>query len=306
MSIVHPANPNGPAAFACAQSGCQVCLEALLCQHEGLVHAVLQRQGRGGVAYKDLLQEGRIALWQAVLHFNPQYGVTFSTYAWAAIQRRVWRAVAQASQPQGWLSPPSPADPQEMAEAAWWMTQVHHALAETVAHLPNLLRSVIVAAYGLDGQPPCTLAALGRRYGVSRERVRQWRNDHLQTVPGFQDLLRRFPLLKIGEVLGDSGEGFDEVLRFVHDDLKALRTIPTVRHHASDKDPLTCRRRGYDAQGNPLCAHGYRLSFSGHDYQRRDSKWICRVARLVRQATQAAACSVTAGTQARRHGLTCP
>jgi hypothetical protein len=101
------------------------------------------------------------------------------------------------------------------------------------------------------------------------------RNDHLQTIPGFQDLHRRFPNLKVGEVIADAGEGFDEILRFVHDDLQALRTI-VPRRDTSDEDPLTCLQRGYDAQGNPLCLHGYRLAFNGHDYQRGDSKWLCR------------------------------
>jgi hypothetical protein len=101
------------------------------------------------------------------------------------------------------------------------------------------------------------------------------RNDHLQTIPGFQELLRCFPELNIGEVIGDAGEGMDEVLRFVHDDLQALRTI-VPRRHAEDENPLTCLQRGYDAQGNPLCLYGYRLAFNGHDYQRRDSKWLCR------------------------------
>ena len=102
------------------------------------------------------------------------------------------------------------------------------------------------------------------------------RNDHLQTIPGLQDLRRRFPNLKIGEVLGDAGEGQnDAVLRFIHDDLNALRIIKPC-HHAADKDPLACLRRGYDAQGNPLCPHGYRLAFQGHDYQAHRSKWVCR------------------------------
>ena len=46
------------------------------------------------------------------------------------------------------------------------------------------------------------------------------RNDHLQTIPGFQDLRCRFPQLKIGEVTGDAGEGDDDILRFIHDDLR--------------------------------------------------------------------------------------
>lgn len=101
------------------------------------------------------------------------------------------------------------------------------------------------------------------------------RNDHLQTLPGLQALQRRFPQLKVGEVLGDAGEGFDDILRFVHDDLHALRSI-AVRHHEQDHDPVACLKRGYDALGTPLCAFGYRLAFNGHDYKRGDSKWVCR------------------------------
>jgi DNA-directed RNA polymerase specialized sigma subunit len=47
------------------------------------------------MAYADLLQVGRIGLWQAVLHFDAERGVAFSTYAVVAIQRRMWRASAE-------------------------------------------------------------------------------------------------------------------------------------------------------------------------------------------------------------------
>jgi len=102
------------------------------------------------------------------------------------------------------------------------------------------------------------------------------RNDHLLTLPGFQHLHKRFPSLKIGELLGDAGEGYDEILRFVHQDLGALRTI-RLRHTEGDDDPLTCLQRGYDRNGIPLCPHGYRLSGNGHDYQRHATKWVCRL-----------------------------
>jgi len=101
------------------------------------------------------------------------------------------------------------------------------------------------------------------------------RNDHLQTLPGFEALRRRFPFLRIGEVLADAGEGMSEILSYVYEELQALRLID-LRHHEQDQDPLTCLRRGYDAEGVPLCACGYRLSRNGHDYQRRASKWVCR------------------------------
>lgn len=100
-------------------------------------------------------------------------------------------------------------------------------------------------------------------------------NDHLLTVPGLKELRRRFPQLPIGEILGDAGEGYEEVLRYVHDELKALRTIRLLPMHGDD-DPLTCLRRGYDENGTPLCPLGYQMSANGHDYQRGTTKWVCR------------------------------
>jgi len=101
------------------------------------------------------------------------------------------------------------------------------------------------------------------------------RNDNLLTIPGLQDLQKRFPTLKIGELLGDAGEGFDEILKFVYNDLQALRTI-RIRHAEGDDQPHTCLKRGFDQNGIPLCPHGYHLSSNGHDYQRQSLKWVCR------------------------------
>jgi len=131
------------------------------------------------------------------------------------------------------------------------------------------------------------------------------RNDHLQTIPGFQDLQRRFPNLHIGEVIGDAGEGYDDILRFIHDDLQALRTI-VPRRHSDDEDPLTCLQRGYDAQGNPLCLHGYRLAFNGHDYQRGDSRWVCRQRCLHRSPDITLDPAPTCATQLLHDPAACP
>lgn len=192
MSIVHPFDLNGPVAFVCAQSECPVCLNGLMGRHEGLVHAVLRGQARRGVAYEELLQAGRIGLWQAILHFDPHRGIAFSTYAWVAIQRHIWRAVAQANRPQANLPHPRLADPLDMAEEHLWQAEVHSALLEAVSRLPERLRQVIVSAYGLDEEPPCTLVAIGQRYGVSREMARIWRNDGLLLLrlPVFSGRLR--------------------------------------------------------------------------------------------------------------------
>ena len=101
------------------------------------------------------------------------------------------------------------------------------------------------------------------------------RNDHLLTIPGFQNLRLRFPDLSIGEVLGDAGEGREGVLTYVHQDLHALRTIRLV-HAEGDDQPMICLKRGYDENGIPLCPLGYRMSCNGHDYQHQKTKWLCR------------------------------
>jgi hypothetical protein len=101
------------------------------------------------------------------------------------------------------------------------------------------------------------------------------RKDHLQTLPGFEDLRRRYPHLTIGAVLGDAGEGYEEILAYVYDTLHARRLIE-VRHHVTDTDPARCLARGYDADGIPLCPHGYRLHCNGHNYTTQQTKWICR------------------------------
>jgi RNA polymerase sigma factor (sigma-70 family) len=189
MCIVHPLDVESPAIFECAQAGCARCVEALLRRHERLVHSILRRQWRGAVASADLVQEGRIGLWQAVMHFDPHRGNAFSTYAWYAVQNRIWRAVRREERHRGrvetraqresvWARAEQP-NPLHVAEEALWWEKVCATLAEMVTQLPEPLQEVVVVHYGLDGGPPCTLSALGGWYGVTGETVRVWRNEAL-------------------------------------------------------------------------------------------------------------------------------
>lgn len=179
MSSLHCPALEGPTIFACAQAGCPECLGRLLRQHRGLVRWVIRRDCRSDLPYAELFQEGQIALWQAILHYDPARKVRFSTYAVPVIRHRLWDAVAVAQRRRGWQTAAGPTDPAELAEAAWQRRAVRTALTAMLACLPEKRYHVIVAAYGLAGQPPLSLAAIGRLYGVSRERVRQWRNDAL-------------------------------------------------------------------------------------------------------------------------------
>ena len=63
--------------------------------------------------------------------------------------------------------------------ARWQQEQLHQALEDELSCLPDDLRQVLELAFGLDGQPPLKLAAIGRQMGLTRERVRQMRNEGL-------------------------------------------------------------------------------------------------------------------------------
>ena len=88
-----------------------------------------------------------------------------------------------------------------------------------------------------------------------------------------QALQAALPALPIGEWLDDAGVGYGPCLDAVWE-LGALRMID-IRADKSDEDPQTCRQRGYDAAGRPLCPHGYRLRANGYDHDRRRAKYVC-------------------------------
>ena len=179
MSILPNSHSNQAANFTCAQAGCPVCLEALLIQHKKLIYVVVQRQYPGKCDYADLIQEGWIGLWQAILHFDPGRGCTFSTYAGRAIRNQIWQAVERAWKKEGWLEAVRARESLSGIVSAWQHEQVRLALAEELACLPERLRQVIVLVYGLDGQAPRLLTEVGQQLGLSGERIRQLRNGAL-------------------------------------------------------------------------------------------------------------------------------
>ena len=182
MCIVQETDPNEPERFVCAQAGCANCVEDLLDQHRGLIRAVIRRQWTGEVAYADLEQEGQMALWRAIMNYDPARGWAFSTYAWVAIERCIWRVVNQWEGNTGPYILPEQPNPLTLAEKRLDVSQRDTVLREMVLCLPPRLRLVIWAAYGLGGEEARSLAAIGRELGISRERVRQLHDEALHQL----------------------------------------------------------------------------------------------------------------------------
>lgn len=104
---------------------------------------------------------------------TPPAGCAFSTYAVPAIQRAVWHAVDQARpNPREVLTSHPPRSAPDLDQVAQHAL-VRQALHCLVARLPQPLRYVIVAHYGLVDEEPQTCAAIGRTLGVTHQRVSQ-------------------------------------------------------------------------------------------------------------------------------------
>ena len=176
-----PSLPAETPLFCQAQGGCRQSLGQLMRRHDGLVQAVVRQQFLGDLPFAEALQAGRLGLWRAILGYDPQQGCAFSSYAWPAIMRHVWRAVKSHARHQA--RPPvelepahvSSDDPAALAEG----TALHQALHDLVQRLPARLRQVVVAHYGLDGNVPASYRQLGLPLGLSHERVRQLHNEAL-------------------------------------------------------------------------------------------------------------------------------
>jgi RNA polymerase sigma factor (sigma-70 family) len=166
--------------FAQARAGCKASLDVLMARHDGLVQAVVRRYGARRLPFEQAVQAGRLGLWRAILGYDPQRGVAFSTYAWTSIMRRMWQAVKRDGRVE-----PKPAltcevGPGVASPAALWEADLVQAtLHKLVASLSPRLRYVIVARYGLDGREPATYAQIGAQLGLTGERARQLHTEAL-------------------------------------------------------------------------------------------------------------------------------
>jgi RNA polymerase sigma factor (sigma-70 family) len=155
-------------------------LNQAVVQHEKLVGWVARRQWRGGLPWADVLQVGRIGLWHALQHYDPERGTAFSTYAVPAIARSIWRAVVLAQrQPPQELTPHPPQAAPDLQDHVERVIS-YELLYSLVAGLPRRRwRAVIVTHYGLDGGAPQTLSEIARAWGVSPQRIFHLRSEAL-------------------------------------------------------------------------------------------------------------------------------
>jgi RNA polymerase sigma factor (sigma-70 family) len=170
-----PDSPPEATLFRQAQAGCRDSLNRLRARHDGLVQAVVRRSGFGELAFTEVVHLGRIGLWRAVLHYTPESGLAFSTYAWRCMRNeilhvtRAWPVLSLVVLSDQML------DSLIEQETQW----IRQSLRQLVARLPERLRYVIEAYYGLHRQPASTYAAIGLQRGRFKQRVCQLHTEAL-------------------------------------------------------------------------------------------------------------------------------
>lgn len=160
--------------FRRAQAGCADSQNHLMAEHDHLVHAVVGKQFRGRLSFAEALHAGRFGLWRAIMGYDPLRGLAFSTYAWPCIARAVWAAVRAADRPPPSVLPLPPAAPEDVDPvSAGEVSAIQAAVHDLVARLPDHLRVVVVAHYGLGDDCPASFACIGAPLGLSKQRIHQ-------------------------------------------------------------------------------------------------------------------------------------
>jgi RNA polymerase primary sigma factor len=198
-----------------ARRGDRRAREALVHHNLALVLAVARRYAMRGIRFDDLVQEGNIGLLKAVEHFDPRRGTRFSTYALWWIRAYIMKIVRDG---RGVVRPPPPKPGEDLPLSPRDLSleesvdddgevthlerlvaddpgpetrllrsdkrrEVNAALVRVKGRLGGLAWDIVQQRLGQDN--PKTLEEIGKRWGVSRERVRQ-------VEKGTRQFLRRY------------------------------------------------------------------------------------------------------------------
>lgn len=141
-----------------------------------LVVSVARKHLRYGLNLMELISDGNITLMRAVEGFDTHKGNRFSTYATLALMKGfarsvpMMRAMSKCNTPQEMLGELPDSSNQRQIDRFLHREQVIHLLSR----LDDRERAILQARYGLEHNTnPTSYEEVGRRLGLSRERMRQ-------------------------------------------------------------------------------------------------------------------------------------
>ena len=181
----------------------------LVCANLRFVVAIAKPFRSRAVSLLDLIDEGNLGLMRAAQRFDERRGIKFISYAVWWIRQAILHALAQQSRivrvplhragsmiPRGHVSLDAPLTPGEEGNLLDYLPDcvspapdeqtvqetLNKSISDAVARLRPRDARVLRLYFGLDGSEPMTLEAIGRVYGITRERVRHIRDRALRTL----------------------------------------------------------------------------------------------------------------------------
>ena len=183
------------------EGGDEEALERLVRANLRFVVSIAKRYQHRGVGLADLVNEGNLGLIRAARRFDERRGVRFVSYAVWWIRQAILQAIERngdgprdSGEPRRrYVSLDAPAwsdvdtrlqevlsdDESEGPEERAQRLALRDALDTSLAVLPEREEEILRLYFGLDDEDPLTLAEIGRRVGVSRERIRQLKDRAL-------------------------------------------------------------------------------------------------------------------------------
>jgi len=163
--------------------------EMLVRANMALVLAMTGKINRSGLEIEELVSDGNRGLLNAVDKFDVSKGFKFSTYAYQAILRSMYRASKQQfthnsryTQYDPELDEGDVADEKHNIEEWVGTTDLREVLSNNSAFLSPLERFVLASCFGLDSGKSRTLRKTGELVDLSNERIRQIRNESLKKL----------------------------------------------------------------------------------------------------------------------------
>lgn len=180
------------AHVAAYQKGDNRAAANLLKQNAGLIYNMAKKFAKHYDELDDLQQEARIAVLHAAKAFDPSKGFQFSTLATRSIINRLSNVTGRTRKRKGvWQQTPEDEEgnrPEPSVRPDRLPTEEREQQAsvlKAVESLPDRTREIVKRRYGLDGEPAESASDIGRRIGLSPQRVSKildGARDHLRSA----------------------------------------------------------------------------------------------------------------------------
>lgn len=168
----------------------------LLKANTRLVMSIARKFADSRNSFDDLLSSGLTSLVRAVEKFDCDRGYRFSTYATCAVRRDLNRTVMNhrrdsqrfAATPGDVLESVAEEDYEHPGKAVDRWRALSQLLSGMMENLDERERQIIRARFGFDEDGKTSFSYLGKRMGISKERVRQLANRALDKLREHDEL----------------------------------------------------------------------------------------------------------------------